>query len=510
MGWCVLLAAVVWNGRSLAQRGGATMIEYQVSPARDNYAFGEDIDIRIDITNKGREPIAVPDPSIAANTQPTFWISGPGFAAEVAFTGSRRLSAAEVAAASPAQKLLTIAPGASWANIFALNRIVKLQVPGEYRLRSQLAFQQGTAISKERTFHLGPLEISSIHLGLGERLLESGEGEGAFIRRGGSGGSLFTFVFREMLPSIGEATIEKAISRCPVSADATDIGVPWRNTAFFDEMLRWVVWREGRGVKALSSVMRTPISLDLPAEPAYLVRPPLKTNGGPVEVLAVSKDRGSVQLASFSGQPGEAPQAKLAWTAKLPGGAMQTVAALGPQSSGSERHFALVCPREHGFEVFHAIWKEGGALGEFRSVRVETGRPLSGSAPAMFIAGNGSVHVSVVGVTGGDDRSGIVAEAIFPPGARRAEPMRAVAFERLPARLTKAAILYVGHQGTLGRRDVVLALENGQILKLDGAGQPVPTSSQGTTTTPILLAPGKSVTYAFFIDRIKGLYVDSI
>lgn len=486
------------------------MIEYQATPARDDFALGENIDIRVDIVNRGTEPVAVPNPDIASNTQPTFWVSGPGLAGEVAFTSSRRLSAAEVAAEPSDQKLLTLAPGESWSTRFALNRVVRLMVAGDYRLRSQIAFQHVAGTSKESTFHVGPLEISSIHLGLGVRLFDSGEGEGAFIRKGPGGGSLFTFDFREMRPGIGEAVLGKPISRGTVGPSATDVEVPWRNTAFFDELLRWIVWREGRAVKALSSVMRTPISVDLPAEPAYLVRPPLKTNGGPVEVLAVSKDRTSLELATFSQKPGETAQAKLAWTAKLPAAAVAATAALGPQSQGSERHFAFVAQRDPGFEVFHAVYTDGGATGEFRSVRMESGRPFSGSSPAIFVQGDGAVHVSVLAVTGGDGRSGMVVEAIFPAGGKPPQATRPLVFEHLPARLAKAAILYVDRQGVLGRRDVVLALENGQLLKLDASGQPVPAAAQGTTTTPILLAPGKSATYTIFIDPVRGLYVDYI
>jgi hypothetical protein len=394
--------------------------------------------------------------------------------------------------------------------VFALNRVVKLSAPGEYRLRSQLSWQGATANSKESSFRMVPLEINSIHLGLGVRPFESGEGEGAFIRRESGGNWLYTFEFREMRPGIGEAILGKPARRVRVSAGATDVAVPWRNTFFFDELLSWIVWREGSTVQAVSSVMESPVSVDLASEPAYLVRPPLKTAGGPVEVLAVSRDRTAVHMVSFFGQPGEPPQAKLAWTARLPAPALTATALLGPESNGSDRHFAFVALRGRGFDIFHARYKQGGALGPFRSAGVESGRPLDSSYPAIFVEPDGAVRVSVIAAHPDDSHSGLVAEALFPADGESPKPPRLVPFEHLPARLVKAAILCVDKQGTLLRQDTVLELDNGELLKLNASGQPTPISVRGTTTTPILLAPGKNTTYIISVEPTEGLCVEHI
>jgi hypothetical protein len=141
---------------------------------------------------------------------------------------------------------------------------------------------------------------------------------------------------------------------------------------------------------------------------------------------------------------------------------------------------------------------------------VESGRPLSGASPAIFVEPDGTARVSVVAVSADDPRSGLVAEALFPADGDSLKPPRLVPFDHLPARLIKAATLYVDKQGTLLRRDTVLELDNGELLKLNASGQPTPVSVRGTTTTPILLAPGKNTTYIIFIDPFGGLSVEHI
>src|SRR5690349_19589871 len=77
--------------------------------------------------------------------------------------------------------------------------------------------------------------------------------------------------FQESDPSNSEVALDPTRRRATASAGATDVMSPWRNTPFFDEMLQWTVWREGRSIKALSSVEKVPATIDLPAEPDFLV-----------------------------------------------------------------------------------------------------------------------------------------------------------------------------------------------------------------------------------------------
>lgn len=99
---------------------------------------------------------------------------------------------------------------------------------------------------------------------------------------------------------------------------AADVGVPCSNGPFFAHLVQWVVWREGRRVSAIATTDER-VSLDLPVEPASLVRPPLKPNGGPIDVLALSADSTQLLLVRFPAKNNErtAPP-KLVWTALCP------------------------------------------------------------------------------------------------------------------------------------------------------------------------------------------------
>ncbi len=57
---------------------------------------------------------------------------------------------------------------------------------------------------------------------------------------------------------------------------------------------------------------------------------------------------------------------------------------------------------------------------------------------------------------------------------------------------------------------MVVAFEGDRILKLGASGELVPVSVPGTPTDPVLLAPGKKVTYILYIDQARGLYLEPL
>jgi hypothetical protein len=109
--------------------------------------------------------------------------------------------------------------------VFSPNSFIGAAEDGDYRLASQLVFDEVKAQSQQTAFKIRPLRPGSIHVGLGTRPLETGEGEGAFI----DAGALYTFTFMEVRPGIGETNVMAPIRRTTVQQGATDVGVPWRN-----------------------------------------------------------------------------------------------------------------------------------------------------------------------------------------------------------------------------------------------------------------------------------------
>jgi hypothetical protein len=478
------------------------MIELEVRPESAEYIAGEDVAIRVRVANHGVTAIRIPDPEMRQSTQPVHSLSGPRWPDGIQFTNNRLLPRDERPADDANAQLITIGPGEAWSGVFSARPFVGA-VEGDYRLASRLVFDGVKAESQPATFRIRSLRPGAVHLGLGTRPLETGEGEGAFI----DAGALYTFTFQELRPGIGETVVMAPIRRIAVDQTATDVAVPWRNAPFFNELLRWVVWREGSQIKALSSTMTEPLSVVLPGEVSRLVRPPLKVTGQPVEVFALSADGRTLHLATIGGQPGETPRGAVAWSVPLAAPPGPITAALGPAGSDGERHLAYVVNRDAGFEVFHSRFKAGARPESFQNARVQAGSVIPTSTVAIFADASGAATVGVVSCSGADRRSCALIETTFGPEGKADAP-KATSLGALAATPVDATVLYAEKNGTLDRRTVVVKLDNGSLLKLQGAGL-VPVSSPGTPSSPILLAPGKQTTYILYVES-RGLHLEGL
>ncbi|HEX3877264.1 MAG TPA: hypothetical protein VHW24_09775, partial [Bryobacteraceae bacterium] len=362
------------------------------------------------------------------------------------------------------------------------------------------------AQSQPARFRVDPPHITSAHVGLGVRPNESAEGEVAFIQRGASSSQIYSFTFLEVRPAIAEAKIDAPLQRFTAGANATDIAVPWRKAPFFNEFLRWIVWREGRAIKALSSASEKPVSLELPTELDSIVRPPLKTTDGPVEVLAVSHDRAHLLLAEFSGRMGEEGSAKLAWNIALPAHPLGITAALEADSSQSYRHIALIAEGSGGFEIFHARYRPGTTPQSFRSTHV-AGRPLAGAQPALYIEANGRARVGIIAQPAGSAAVEIV-EAVFEPDDSPAKVTIGPPSE-LPGAPVSGALLYTDRPDVPVRLEGVIEAAGNKLLKLDPALKLIP-APPCTPMSGILLAPGKQTTYTFCTGAERALYISAL
>jgi hypothetical protein len=482
------------------------MIEYQVSPTRSDYVSGEEVEITIRIVNRRTVPVEVPDPSMRVNVQPAHRLTGPPWPDGISLTSAQVLPEGAVPVAM-GQKLVSIQPGATWTRKLSLSPVVDLTTPGQYTLTSKLEWEDVQAQSEQSTFRVAPMQLTSIHLGLGTRPMESAEGEGAFIQHGDSASQIYAFTFREMRPSIGEAEVQTPIHRFAAGPNASDIAVPWRKAPFFNEFIRWLVWREGRSVKALANNSRQPVSFDLPTDLGRLVLPPLKATGGPVEVMAVSKDGARLFLSEFTAEPAKPGVAKLEWNAGLPAAPIGITAALSADSESGPRHIAFVAENGKGFEIFHGEYKPGGPAPVFRSVRIPAGHPIPGSEPALFVEPGGRARVGVLAYAEGEKPVAMFVEAVFT-GDTPAE-YRPNRLGELPAKPTGGALLYVDKPGAPPQRAGVISVAGDHLFKLDANLKLVPVTP-GVPAHPLLLAPGKQTNYIMCIDPARGLYIEAL
>jgi hypothetical protein len=487
------------------------MLSYDAVPDKQDYLLTEKIRLKLRIENQGPEAVEFPDPQHPASDQPTIGIIGPAFPKGKLFSNLTALrEASGDPLLAPAVTRVRIEPGAVWEGSAAITPVVKISEPGEYQVRSALLYQGGRADSKQAKLQVHPVAPSSVQLGMGVRPFQAASGEAVFVQSGGNSAGIYAFRFDETRPDISEMETERPIHRATVSASATDAAAPWRNVPFFNELLRWIVWREGHSIKALSSVMSAPLSQDLALEPAYLVRPPLKTTGGPVEVLAMSGNHEELSLVEFSSGPvGQDPTAKVAWKGRLPGVATGITAALAPVSQQSARHVAFTVQRKSGFDIFHSLYTQAGGLGAFQSVHVETGRLLASAPLALLVDGAGHAKVGALAVPDEPAHACTLVEAEFDGSGKPVGNARLSNFS-LDGPAASGAVLYSQNEGGPVRLDVVVAVEGKALVHLNGSHKLVPVSVQGRPTNPIQLAPGQQVTYVLYTDAKRGLYFEAL
>ena len=486
--------------------GNKHMIQYAITLSRKSYFPGEEALFRVQITNQGSAPIQLPDPKVPGSAQLVHILKSPAYPEGTRLGSAGAPSASGGSAANP--PLITIAPGASWNGSFALDRLANLSQPGEYRLQSKLDWQDVKAESQEVSFAIRPIAVRSVHVGLGVRPFDTGEGEGAFLHAVEGTTQLFTFNFKEMRPAIGEAVLGKPIFRLDAGANATEVAIPWRNTPFFNEMLRYVLWREDQTVKLISSTGKTPFSF-LPSDGiSRMVRPPLKTTGGPIEVGVFSKDGNALQWIQFDPKSGVG---SIAWKVTLPATAQDITAALGPEAGGSKRYLAFTARSGSGVDLYYTHFAENGLPEPFQHVHVDGWGLLSGAAPAILAEADGVMHIMlpVTGKSEGVDTCALIEIQVPADGKAPVNP-HITNLGKLPGHPVAGAALLVDKDGRVARRAFVIVLEGEEhLLKLSEAGSLVPVSVHGTPTTPILLAPGKNANYIIFSEPQQGLVVEA-
>jgi hypothetical protein len=284
------------------------------------------------------------------------------------------------------------------------------------------------------------------------------------------------------------------------------VRVPWTNAGYHAELKRWLLWREGAVVSALDTFSKH-LTVALPAPPAALVRPALRPEGEECEVLALAAGRRELQLVRFSASAGA-----LVWSAALPAEAKTVVAGLGRAEKGNVRHVAFATETPGGIAIYHSRYTRDGKLEAFESKRFEPAHApgarfvppllLPGVVPALHVDGADRASASFMAVDG--DHS-VLLEARF--GADSGEGMNATTVEAVPQAGT---LLYADAQdGSIARRDAVLRLPTGELMRVEN-GALKRLSAQGQVTAPMLLVPGRGVSYLLYADPQRGTYLEPL
>jgi hypothetical protein len=473
------------------------MLAVELHLERGEYLPQEEIEFRVRIANGTGGAVRLRDPELAIAVQPAFRLTGPSFPDGHDFT-QRMLSGIETGP----DREIEIAAGTDHENTVSLRPLGTLQ-PGEYRLDATLEIAGSPARTATTTFRIRPMTIASIDLGFGAGD-NPAQGLGAFLHRGDPGGMrrrdtiegadndrvLFTFAWMEDSPEIDEAMVQPPLQRLLTGADATDVRIPRPNASFFDELLQWVVWREGKTVKGLHTAALEPVAIDLPVPARMLVHSALEPQGGTIEVLALAEDGRELHLVQFAGGAGT-ETARLAGKTALPAPPQAMTTALSPRDAGGTRHVAAVIQHDDDIEVLHAVWDGNGTFGPFASART-AGRALQNASPAMRVDADGNVRVGVLDLL--DDAQCALIEVDFPPSGNPAAP-RAHRLGELTDKLLGGGLLYYGDKEWAA----VVLLDQNRVLKAAPAQELAPIALPGTPTMPLLLFHGEQQTYLLFV-----------
>jgi hypothetical protein len=495
-----------------SKQGSKSMITLKVFPERNNYIVSEEIQLVIHITNKTQNTIEIPDPTKIFSQQPEYTITGPDYTSGKTFSlFSLSQEKGKISDDFPIQPTIAIEPDSTWEDIVPLSSLLSLTSPGKYEITSSIKLDTITAESAAYSFNISELDIKTIHLGLGIRPLEEGEGEGAFIQKSADSYSLYSFVFKETRPDIGETEIISLVNRGTVSQNAGEVIVPWRNSPFFNEMVRWLIWREGKNVQALNSIVIEPLSFELQEEPAYYVKPALKFIGEAVEILVVSKDEKSISLIRIKDEVNESGKCgEAVWKFPLPDKPTELSCALSLPDLQNKRHIAFVVQRANEIEMYYTHYTQGSLPAQFQSIKIENSKMLVNAPLSMFADVDGKVLISVIVVTDEKSHTCALAEAEIGIDGKPIGNIKIRNIGSLPDFLTGGSILYVEKEGKLERRDIVIVTES-QGLYWSNADSLLRTVSVGgIPTKPILLCPGKDVSYILYHDPKRGLFFEPL
>jgi hypothetical protein len=488
-------------------RGVGTMISYEVTTNDTEYHPQEHALLRVQITNLGDAPVDLPDPSYGG-PQPTFRLTQ--LSAEPPQTFSYPPQTRNARAAQ--QEMVHIAPGENWETLLPMPFDLEELDSGEYRLESSWEHLQDTAHSTPQTFRTGPTDILSANLGLGSPA--QAEGQLAFISGDSSHRRVLAADFLETRSDKGEVAIRPFTMRAKVGGSAADVACPWLNFPFYAELTHYVVWREKSSFYAQPDDQTEPIRLNLGEEPDYMVRPALKTHFKGVETLFVSqKGTRLLQALANSAVIDRTKAAQRGWNIHLPAVPHGITVALALPEQHDMRHLAFTGQLKDGIEVFHTRWAENGEPEPFQSVEIANAHLVPNTSPSCRVDANGIAHVSVIYYMVKKHREYALAEAVFDPHEAPSRTPNIIPLGAVAGDPTSAAILDVVAEGGAERRRVVLSVhrtEGNEVFKWEGEGGLSHVKVQGQPTTPILLMPGKTLTYILYIEPARGLYFEAI
>jgi hypothetical protein len=306
------------------------------------------------------------------------------------------------------------------------------------------------------SFTVTPQDLVAVDVGLGRLEASSPEIFAAYVARSGTGGAVFQAQFVEERPDLAE--IKRAsVVRLFTTKGADEVLVPWALHSRLEDLVGWIVVRDGREVSAGLTTGMGVASATLPFAPAFLVRPALEARSHDLDVLAVGEGPALSLVRFRCADAFSPPVGSVLWTTPLPASITSVVSAVAaePKTFPRTRHLALVSTTPDGVVVRHALLgTDPGASkppASFVQELIEGRVPVPDAPPAILANDRGGARVSVFVSEAEDPTRCRLVELAFGPQPPSESPPRSVGVS-LPVAPAAARIGYAHRAGGL-RRD---------------------------------------------------------
>lgn len=449
-------------------------LEFRVSARQPSYVIGEDVTLGLEIVNRGPSPVLVPDPESNANWQPTYELLGPGPQDVARFSFRSVVRAKSPPPTGPEEAaLIAIDPGASHTATLLLSRLVPLRGPGHYSLSARLAWDGIDVSSPPVSFTVEPLVPRAFDLGLSRRQGGQPEIYTAWLHEYGGTRIVFQGGFGEDRPDLGEVGRRSVARIWEPAAPTAQVFVPWGAHSRLEDLIGWVLWREGQDLCGVPSMGRGPLRMTLPFVPSCWALPLLESRAHDIDAFIIGGPEARTLAMVRIKHNGFAkpPEGAVLWTKELPEPVIG--AAVGPQPNAYEklRHLALVSGDEGRVTVRHALCDGAAPPAKFAEVTLDEWTAHAATPPAVLAHDKGGARVSVLLTSPDDPARCRLVEVLFGP-PHPAEPAAMSTSIALPVPPAEGQIRYHRHPVTgVFRRDWALRGTDGATYGRGPSGQ---------------------------------------
>ncbi|PSM31388.1 hypothetical protein [Haliangium sp. UPWRP_2] len=450
-------------------------LDLRLSSQRSAFVVGEDITIGIEMENRGSARVQIPDPEMNTSAQPVYELRGPGPQDVLHFDFRSCVHKHGFALGASAETpLLDLAPTAKHAASLDLSALVPGLGPGRYTFSARLTWNGLDIKSPPLPFSIDPLKDRErgFHFGLAQPVGTPPELYAAWLHAAAGATPLFLASCGERRPELGGLSPRSVVRIGELGPSASDVLVPWTAHSRFEDLIGWVLWREGRELCGLPTMSGGPLRMTLPFVPAFFVLPPLESRAHTVELFLIGgpSARALAMVRVLHAGIASPPRGSVLWTIELPEPALAAAVAAPLASFDLVRHLAIVSATAEETRVCHFVVEEGRPPRQLEHAQFQGWTASKDAPPALLADESGGARVSLLLLHRADPHRGQLLETLCGPSNSRGQVAPPIDIT-LPVPIAQAQIRYCRDpaSGTF-RRDFALRGADGATYVMDPDG----------------------------------------